>query len=277
MKKVAFFTLLFLLWGSGSLIYAQRTHALAGGAGTVYYYGDLTDGFRTAFLKPAAGLFYYRYLQPNIAFRAGLSYGVVGASDRLADDPARVARNLEFSSPIFEVSGVVVYEFLKDKNYGNAWITKPFVTPYVFGGINLFYFNPRGKFDGAFIDLQPLGTEGQFLDDDAPRGYTRTQVSLPAGIGLNARIAERVGISVELGYRITLTYYLDDVSTVYPDLDALAEQNPTAARMAFRSPVPYEEFVPQYGTVRGNPNANDGYFFAMLTFNYYLSRYARPD
>lgn len=277
MKRLTLFTILLVALGSFHMLMGQRTHAVTGGIGTVYYYGDLTDGFRANFLKPAGGLFYYRYIQPNLAFRLGMSYGEIEASDRFAEDPARVARNLSFTSPIFEVSTVMVYEVFKDKNYGNAWISRPFFTPYFFGGVTMFHFNPKGTFDGSPIELQPLGTEGQFLDDNAPRSYSRFQVSLPGGIGINSRVSERVGLSMELGYRLTLTDYLDDVSTLYPDLEALAEQNPTAARMAYRSAIPYEEYISKYGSVRGNPNANDGYFFAMLTVNYYLSRYATPD
>jgi len=277
MKKAIIFTFLLVLWGGSAVLLAQRTHAISGGIGTAYYYGDLTENFRSALMKPAGGLFYQYYIQPNLAFRVGLAYGEIGASDRMATNEARLARNLEFVSPVFETSGVMVYEILQDKNYGNAWITKPFVTPYIFGGVALFYFNPKARFDNAYIELQPLGTEGQYLDDSAPQGYNRTQVSVPGGIGVNARVGERIGLSLEIGYRLTLTDYLDDVSTTYPNLDSLAVVNPTAARMSFRSKRAFEDYVTQYGTVRGNPNANDGYFFFFFTVNYYLSRYARPD
>lgn len=277
MKRATLFTLVLMLLGSINLLKAQRTHAIAGGVGTIYYYGDLTDGFRTNFLKPAGGMFYYRYIQPNLAFRLGMSYGEIEASDRFAEDEARRARNLSFSSPIFEVSTIMVYEIIKDKNFGNSWVSRPFITPYVFGGVSMFYFNPRANFDGTMIELQPLGTEGQFLASSNTSSYSRFQVALPGGLGINTRVSERIGLSFELGYRITLTDYLDDVSTQYPDMASLTEQNPTAARMAYRGIEPYDEFIRKYGTVRGNPDANDGFFFAMLTFNYYLSRFATPN
>ncbi len=278
MNKTTFITLLCLLLGISDLV-AQRTHAVSGGIGTIYYYGDLTDRFKSAELKPAASLMYHRYIQQQLSLRVGLMYGQIGAEDWKADSESRRARNLHFRSPIFEVSAVMVYEIFKDKHFGNAWVARPFITPYLFAGVSMFHFNPQARYNGSWIDLQPLGTEGQQLPSSGTGPYSRVQVAIPGGLGLSLRIADYAGINMELGYRLTRTDYLDDVSTDYPDLNELAEYNPTAAELSYRpyKGVSYEDYINEYGSVRGNPDAKDGYFFFNLSVVYYLSKFASRD
>jgi len=275
MKKVT--TLLLLLWTVMGFtgLKAQRTHSISGGIGTIYYYGDLTDRFKSALLKPSVALHYQNYIQDRLSFRFGLSYGEIGASDRLALDEERQNRNLHFRSPLFEVSGIVVYEIFKDKHFGNSWLTKPFLTPYIFTGITLFRFNPQARYSSTWVDLQPLGTEGQLLPGSGEGPYSLTQVSIPVGVGLSLRLTRYAGVNVELGYRITRTDYLDDVSTKYPDLEELRGFNPAAADLSMRSEDP--QYIQRYGDIRGNPGAKDGYFLFNLSIVYYLSQFASRD
>ena len=78
------------------------------------------------------------------------------------------------------------------------------------------------------------------------------------------------GIGIDIGARKTNTDYLDDVSTSYPDLQELAENNGMlAAQLSDRT----AEFtgVPsqiQEGTQRGNPVYNDWYFMGGVTVAY---------
>ena len=80
-----------------------------------------------------------------------------------------------------------------------------------------------------------------------------------------------MGFSVELGLRVTMTDYLDDVSTVYADPALLMEHSgATAVALSNRAP----EGIFAAGDIRGGSSVNDYYFFGMFTLNYYLSRYA---
>lgn len=271
MLRYLFLTLLCIL-GLSSSLQAQRTHSFSVGIGTLYYYGDLTDKFNNSLLRPAVQLGYNRYMLPNLSFRVALQYGEIGASDNMALDEGRQLRNLHFKSHIVEASGVLMYEFFRDKNFGNEYLGKPHFTPYVFLGVSLFHFNPKARFNGTWHALQPLGTEGQYIPGgDYPNPYSLIQWSAPLGIGLNLRLTEYTGIGVELGYRLTSTDYLDDVSTVYPDFEALsAASSDLAVQLSERSPT--GQFKP--GAKRGNPDVKDSYFFTAFTINYYLSRYA---
>ena len=269
------FLLLLCLAGLALTAQAQRTHSFSIGIGTLYYYGDLTDKFNNSLLRPAVQLGYNRYMLPNLSFRVAAQYGEIGAADNMALDQGRQLRNLHFKSHIVEMSGVLMYEFIRDKNFGNAWVGKPHLSPYVFLGVSLFHFNPKARYNGEWYALQPLGTEGQYIQGAGnPGPYSLIQWSAPLGIGLNLRLTQYTGIGMELGYRTTSTDYLDDVSTVYPDFEALGQASgDLAVLLSERSLTGI--FSP--GDKRGNPSAKDSYFFTAFTINYYLSRYASND
>ncbi|MEM7372636.1 MAG: DUF6089 family protein [Bacteroidota bacterium] len=253
---------------------AQRTHALSIGVGTLYYYGDLTDRFNNSLVRPAGSISYSKYLTRMFSFRVGVSYGEIGAQDLTANDTGRRLRNLHFKSNILEFSGVLVYEFIPDRNFGNEWVGKPHFSPFVFGGISMFHFNPKARYNNVWYALQPLGTEGQHIPGNPIGPYSLIQASVPFGAGVNLRLSEFAGVNFEIGYRITMTDYLDDVSTVYPDFGALTESSGTlAVELSERS----DGNVFLAGEQRGFSGANDGYFFTMVSLVYYLNRFASRD
>ena len=270
MKACINILLLYVIIGVQPLL-AQRTHSFSAGIGTTYYYGDLTDKFNNSLIRPAGSFSYSKYIMPNLRFRAGLSYGEVGAADAQAIDDGRIIRNLHFKSHIAEIHGALVYEFLRDKNFGNSWQDKPHFTPYVFAGVALFSFSPKARLDGTWYNLQPLGTEGQYIPGfEGPEPYSLIQFSAPFGVGASLRLSDYTGISFEIGYRSTGTDFIDDISTFYPNMDDLREVGgDIAVQLSNRSK---SEVKP--GDKRGHSGAKDSYFFTMFSINYYLNRYA---
>lgn len=264
-------TLTLLLLCCAAPARAQRTHSFSLGTGTIYYYGDLTDRFNNSLLRPSGSITYSRYIMPTVSFRVGAAVGEIGATDAMATADPRRVRNLHFRSPLMELSGVLVYEILRDRNFG-TWAGKPHFSPLIFGGVNIFRFNPKALYNGEWVPLQPLGTEGQFIPGHQPGPYMRIQAGLPFGGGFSLRLAEYSGLSFEIGYRLTFTDYLDDVSTVYPDFEALAQQENGALAITLSERSLDNRFGP--GEIRGNSGANDGYFFAMVSVVYYLNRFA---
>jgi len=254
--------------------FGQRTHAFSIGTGTLYYYGDLTDRFNNSLLRPAASISYSKYMTSMLSFRISAAYGEIGASDRMANNDGRRLRNLHFKSPVMELSGVVVYEFIPDRNFGQQWVGKPHFSPFIFAGVSLFRFNPQARYDGTWYELQPLGTEGQFIPGTSVGPYSLVQVSVPFGAGVGLRLSEYAGVNFEVGYRLTMTDYLDDVSSVYPDFGALGEVSGSlAVDLSQRS----ENGIFLPGDQRGFSGANDGYFFTLISLTYYLSRFSSRD
>ncbi|MDX2245540.1 MAG: DUF6089 family protein [Bacteroidia bacterium] len=268
MKLFHYFLFLSLVLGCVVPLPAQRSIGFSAGTGTAYYYGDLTDNFNNSFFRPAIYLSASTYITSGISLRCGISFGQIRASDARATSEIRRMRNLRFRSLLGEMSFTGVYEFFPDKYFGVGWRKQTHFSPYIFGGVAVFGFDPRAKYQDKWIRLKPLGTEGQYIGDSKIRPYSLIQPAFPFGGGINLRLTDFIGISMEMGYRITFTDYLDDVSTFYPDPDALAASSgPIAVALSNRTGT-----VLPANSIRGNPGVKDSYVFTTLSVCYYLDR-----
>lgn len=229
--------------------------------GGSYYIGDLNRYGHFKNTNLSGGLVYRYYLNSRLELRANFLYGHVNAADADAGLPIYQNRNLSFQSDIWELAGGIEFNYLNYK-LGDM---KYFFTPYMFIEIGAFQMNPQAEYNGEFIDLQPLGTEGQGSSLNSIDPYALTQVVIPFGVGIKLNVTKRIAISLEYGIRKTFTDYLDDVSGSYANLDALLLENGNlSAQLADRSLGD----VRSYGS-RGNSSTKDWYsmFGAMITFS----------
>lgn len=292
-KWICFATLYCLLLASANTLHAQgrRSYFTVGPSlGVSHYFGDLDDGimfFR--FTKPVFGANVSYHFDPHMHLRLSANHGWVGGMDNGSRNDSRVGRNLHFRSPVTEVSMHVCYDFIG--NY-RRYKYRPFFTPYVFAGIGVYAYNPKAKFfdaaqnESVWLELQPLGTEGQFLpllDQGYPRPYALTQINIPFGAGIRYKFTYLIDIGFEIGLRKLFTDYLDDVSSLYPNLRALELQNPEAYILSDRSlDIVSADGVPTYpfgagsGNVRGFSNQDDWYVFSMLTVNFIIDNRKCP-
>ena len=114
-------------------------------------------------------------------------------------------------------------------------------------GIAAFKHNPQAQapeFDlngnplpeaGQWVDLQPLGTEGQNLSGGKP--YNLIQLAIPIGIGVKVRLPDNFDAHIEIGFRQLFTDYIDDVSGKYPDLSLFDDELTRALSERSREPV----------------------------------------
>ncbi len=233
------------------------------------YMGDLTpSGFYTSLGETnlSAGAFVRYNILGWAAIRAGVNYGKIAASDENANEGnQRIYRNLSFRSNILEVALTAEINLLRYEAYN---LRRPF-SPYLFGGIAVFKFNPQAQLNGKWYDLQPLGTEGQGLQGYHDK-YNLTQFSIPLGFGIKFTKNDKWNLGFEFGMRKTFTDYLDDVSQYYPDLTELAEVNgQIAADLSWRTDelIP-EADPPSKGSGRGDPKDLDWYIFTGFLFSY---------
>ncbi|MGD1846297.1 MAG: hypothetical protein ACFB10_13000 [Salibacteraceae bacterium] len=252
------------------------------GIGTANYLGELGGLDRersplifdlepTQFKYSFSGGFRY-YLQYQHALTTTFSYARITGDDKLTNYPNRNGRNLHFRSPIVELSTRYEFHLLRPivRHTMNINRTVSFngrrFGIFGFVGVGAFYFNPKAEFGGAWIPLQPLGTEGQGLPG-GPRPYSRIAIAYPIGFGFTYQF-HRYLLGFEYGLRLTSTDYLDDASGTYYNNDVIRrERGEVAAYLANPSegtenPQWYEE-----GSVRGNPKDNDAYMFVQITFS----------
>jgi hypothetical protein len=240
---------------------AQSRWQLGLFAGASQYQGDLQSGiFQGRFAHPVVGLTGSYELAPRLALRAGLTFSAIEASDKFNRNELLRPRNFSFHSKISELCLVATYNIFN--------LTDTRWSPYIFGGVAVFHFNPY-TYDssGQKWYLQPLGTEGQGLaayPDRKP--YATTQFAIPFGGGVTYALTERWQLGLELGLRKTFTDYLDDVSSTYAGRDELlAGRGPKAVELAFRQPeVDPAASYPQKGAMRGKENRKDLYYFIVL-------------
>jgi hypothetical protein len=233
--------------------------------GGSYYIGDLNPlGHLNQFTKPAGGLVFRYNINYRLAARANFLFGSVQADDAYAKTEAAQQRNLNFKSKITEFSGQLEFNFL-DYQIGNE---KRKFTPYIFLGIAGFKFAPQGNLAGNWVDLQPLGTEGQGLDGGASKKkYKLLQISIPFGVGIRTNLSKGIGLSLEWGMRKTFTDYLDDVSKTYYNPIALAAARGGTAALLSDPSKGTDPGFSNVGRQRGNPTTKDWYSFvgAVLT------------
>jgi hypothetical protein len=251
---------------------AQHFHHEVGiQAGVANYYGDLqTLSVPSYGFKPQGGINYKFFMSPHVGIRLGASFAQLTAADSLSNIPANRARNLSFATNLFEVHGGLEVNLLPID------IDRMKVSPYVFGGLALFYYNPyTTASNGDKVFLRPLSTEGQGLAQYPDRKqYNLVNVSFPFGGGLKFLIGKTLVITTEVGLRYTATDYLDDVSRSYVNMDTLFEyRRGQAVNLSFRGNENpnWEGNYPSYKDQRGDPKQNDWYYFCGLNVAIYFS------
>jgi hypothetical protein len=266
----------------------KRYDAIGFGVNALNYYGDLSPKpsiFSTdiKFTRPAFAISWSHRFGPRYTLMASFMYGTLKGSDSKSADERdtdnglqRYQRNLSFRNRVKELSVVAMFDLFENQS---TYISRVKWTPYLFAGIAVFTNNPQAQAPatdlqgnplaggGKWVDLQPLGTEGQYSvlqPGDANNGikpYHKIQPSIPIGIGARFRINEVMDFSAEIGFRYTFTDYLDDVSKSYVDLGVFGN-NELAKAMSYRSneidPATLKD--PSYETYTGR----DGQSYTVL-------------
>ena len=240
--------------------------------GNTYYIGDINpySHFNQQDFV-VGGIYRNNFQNERIALRVNFLYGRVGSSDYESGLELQVRRNLSFRSTILEIGPIIEVNFFPYELGQTDTDQAKFGTPYFFGGITYMKMNPKAEYEGEWLALQPLGTEGQRTSQNSKNPYSLSQISIPFGFGFKINIAQQLALSIEYGMRKTFTDYLDDVSGLYPDQTILAQQSGTlSAELSDRSENPEGINNTNYGLSRGNPNNKDWYAFTGVILTYRL-------
>ena len=227
-------------------------------AGTVNYQGDLKpNSFTFNHSNFTAAFVYSKPLNRWLSWKFGATMGHIEGADRYNRDYLK-SRNLSFNTDIKEIYTGLGINLLDLATWK--------FTPYVYGGIAIFHFNPW-TFDenGEKVFLNPLSTEGQGITQ---KPYSLTQISIPFGAGVKYALNNCMNIGIEFSQRKTFTDYLDDVSSHFIDQNLLLQQRgPVAVRLAFRGDeLSTVESYPIEGTIRGTPSEMDWYYLLGVTY-----------
>ncbi|WP_018611403.1 outer membrane beta-barrel protein [Segetibacter koreensis] len=218
-----------------------------------------------------AGVVYHNYL----GMRLQGSRGQIRSSDADIKGNTIIAnykrnRNQSFRTNITEVA--LIFEFRPLVLFDlqpRKWAPEP----YIDAGFGWFSFNPQTQYNGHWLDLKPLHTEGEgFPEYPSVSNYKLHQYNVPIGIGLRYKLSSRLNIRLEYMHRILFTDYLDDASS-QKYIDPSAFDKNLSPEAAADAKALYLRSI--NGTIpprRGNPNNNDTYMSLTLKLGVILGR-----
>ena len=302
MKRVLLIFLLSLVL-LPSIVEAQRwkrfRRQIVVGGGVTNFLGELGGGNSTgrdgigdldfAATRPSL-LLGYRYQVNNFFFlRSNLQWGILRGDDQYTEEKYRKGRNLNFRTGFFELNAMAEFYLIQNAK-GNLYRLRGVrgrrglqMDVYLFAGIGFMYFNPKTEYQGQWVALQPLGTEGQGLPGQDDK-YNRTSFTIPYGIGIGKSLDRYWAINLEFTMRTVFTDYIDDVSGNYYGRQELIEakggnSNSDAVKAGELSDrniyyqtigdiSGYEKDTQvEAGGQRGDPSDNDSFMTGMVTIS----------
>src|SRR4030095_7803387 len=181
-------------------------------ASAFIYQGDLTPeqlgSYRT--LKPGFSIYINRLLTPMWSLRTNFAVGKLKGDDAKYPSPEyRQQRNFYFTSPVFEISELIVADVLKNN------LARPYhgLSPYLFAGIGFSFLNIKrdgSLFNSEYFTTEPSTLEG--LAADKQHSPPTVIPVLPVGIGLRYALSKTISLNAETSYRFTFSDYVDGFS-----------------------------------------------------------------
>lgn len=199
------------------------------GVGALTYQGELSPMFSYKTAQPAIQLFYRHNFSPAAVLRTNLLLGMLAANPSTSENPVfQQLTPSSFSTPIAEFSMIGEFNFLDFRR-----TVKPdLFSPYLFGGVGAFYFQPTPENDKEAFAIQPV---------------------IPFGVGCKFAIGRNWNLNVEAGARKTFTKLLD----------GRADQLPNSTYL-----TPGGQVVNNPSVQRGYTQEQDWYLFVGFNLSY---------
>lgn len=302
-KRIVFFLVLLILsefsYSQNKFRFSSRSfrnerHRIFLSVGATNFLGDLGGAnqigsppfnlrdFDVQAIKPAFQLGYEYRMSRIFSSRTAFTYAWLSGNDAYTTEPFRQNRNLNFRTPVYELSSVIqiVWEVQrKGHQYYlrgvKGWRNYRYAS-YIYAGLALNYFNSKGKYGDQWYSLRPLCTEGQGMVASRKK-YSPVQFTLPVGIGMKVRVSRFIEIGIEYNLRIGFSDYIDDVSTTYFDENALYQAKGQIAVDLANPALDSNPGDPLYnatrpGQQRGDPKDKDSYMAVMVSLYYTIGK-----
>jgi hypothetical protein len=241
--------------------------------GVSNYLGDIGGGAGTrrnfvADMKLAktrwnfGGFVRYKW-RPKVSIKLALDYLRLEGDDKLSSNPARNARNFNFKNDVYDLGATAEYFFYENNDLGNTYRYRNGFRAYVFGGVGALYTNPKTLYQGTWIALQPLATEGV--------QYKKIVMNIPMGVGFYFTFNKKHRVGFEMNYRKTFTDYLDDISGNYPADPGDAYTRGLILRTTELGPQSDPAYVSHtWGAKRGDNTHKDSYIGMNFSYSYVI-------
>jgi len=201
-----------------------------------------------------------------IAIHGSLNYLRIQGADNLSTNRGRRGRNLSFKNDILDFAVRAEVYIYNIPDVGGTGRYRLDFKSYAFVGIGGYLHGPKAIYDGAWVKLRDLKTEGQ------ANPYSKVGICIPTGLGFYFTKKRKYRLGWEMSWRLTFSDYIDDISTVYANPADLTSQ--AAIDLANRhDEVAGNPDVPDAryyapGEKRGDSNDNDTYFYMGFSYSY---------
>ncbi len=210
--------MLFLFAGSMIKAHAQSSGLsswqIGVNGGAFIYQGDLAPSSLGSYKTPSltVGLNVSKIINPSFAVRLNLALGQLRGNDAAYDDPAwRKQRNLSFTTPVMELSGLLVWDLFG--NNGNELGMR--FSPYLFAGAGLNKLSVSRDYSKMNRNVFTYDSKEQAgFAVDSSRSMPGLIPVLPVGAGVAYNISSKWALTFETMFRYTFTDYLDGFSYI---------------------------------------------------------------
>lgn len=266
-KKHFIVALIVLLMGQflAPKVAHSQVMEVGGSVGLSYYMGDLNPKkpFNSSELGWGALVRYYE--GTRWAFRLAYSNLQLNGSD--AKSGYRPERGLSFNTKVHDVALVAEFNFF-DYFTGSK---RNGLSPYIFGGISVLFFDPKADDGTALRDLLTDTNSNDLIEDQTANNakYGKIAASIPFGIGVKYSFSRRIGVAAEWRWDWALTDWLDDCHGYYPRYTD--PNNPIvqyADPTGFVGPEASAQSDTKSYIQRGNSVNNDWYGYLNLSIIY---------
>lgn len=167
--------------------------------GLAFYTGELNPSPSPQNnINPILGVFYRKNTSKRYALRFGFNYAKLSADDQ-NDINFEVqnfeTRNLSFSSSLYDVYGILEFNFIP-YSINNS---QSKFTPFVFIGIGGYYISPK-VVNNITQETNKTST---------------SSISVPFGTGVKFNVINNIGSSIEWTYRKTFTDKIDGIEELH--------------------------------------------------------------
>lgn len=276
---ISLLTLLFvvLLLPQNGKAQISQEHEFGLWGGGAYYLGDINNSLNELkYTRQGGGVFYRWNWHPRFSLKTGVNYLRLMGADSTSVDIFQQRRNLSFRNDVIGLTSQLEFNFVKPKLSKR---NTSYFTPYLFMGLGIFYHSPYAQVNGEWVELRPLGTEGQqFPQISDNNKYGLVSVNVPLGGGLKYIMNKHWAIGLEFSYSKTFTDYIDDISKTYVDPTVLAggESGSLAVALADRSTEVDQPAIGTPGGQRGDDRRNDSFMYAGFSISYIISELICP-
>jgi hypothetical protein len=202
--------------------------------------------------------------------RVELTRGKIAGADANSNSPFVRSRNLSYKSSIWEASLIATFHPLLLLNTEHL----PAFSPYIMAGASVFSFYPKALYNGEWVPLRKMNTEGQTSPQYPSRKqYSLRALSIPVGLGLKYEFNAKFNIRMEGLYRFSNSDYLDDVSTTYVDRSIYDNDQQKILSHMYIEILPQED---RTGQPRGKAHNKDNFFSINLKIGYVIGRSKIP-